>query len=200
MTEQGNNFALYVSGLTKMKITFPEGGLTEDAKSCIKDTLYESHSLNNNLAYLLRRNEIESITIDSPSAKAILPEELLADGIRTYEEFSVINYALSISGIHHNEKGDYSIGKEYLMSVKDALVSSDKYWSSVIDWWGGLLKNHNEYEGLVVLTWLFVLGIVEPADLSQSLIEKASEMLANTDKKNSDFSRFKKAIHNLIDP
>ena len=194
MKERTDEYMVYSCGSKKMTITFPEAGLTQDAKGFLNLIIPISTAANNNLAYLLRRQEIASITMEEDSASPVSPEQLLEDGMREHEKFSVINYALSIAKIRSNELGDYSSGKGYLMSIKQSLNLSPESWLSVAAWWGKLFFERNEYEGLVVLTWLFVLSVIDLSSLDHESLQKLSEALQRAGDEVEDFATFNKTI------
>lgn len=199
ITEQTGSYIIYAMGSEKMKITIPNGVLTPDARGFLNPKISVSVSTNNNLAYLLRRHELEEIAMKTDFSDLISPERLLEEGIRAFDEFSVINYALSVSGIYADEKGDYSIGKEYLTSIKTSLHSEHQYWTSVIDWWSNLSLQRNEYEGLVVLTWLFILGFLDFDSISHQSLRILSTKLQIVNSITEDFDLFGKAILDRIE-
>ena len=199
MIEWHESYAIYSLGTEKMKITFPAGGLSQDAQRFLSSTIPASISTKNNLAYLLRRHELETISRGTDFSELILPVQLLEEGIREFEEFSVINYALSISGVYANEKGSYSIGKEYLTSVKMSLYSKYQNWTSVVNWWSNLLLQRNEYEGLVVLTWLFTLGFLELDRIDHQTLSNLSTKLKLINSTTEDFVLLYKAILDRIE-
>ncbi len=201
ITERTGSYVIYSMGNDKMKITIPPNGVltTEAWKFLIKPIIPVSVATNNNMAYLLRRHELEEIAMRADFSDLISPEQLLEEGIRAFDEFSVINFALLLSGIYANERGNYSIGKEYLTSIKMSLHSESQCWTSVVDWWSKLSLQRNEYEGLVVLTWLFVLDLLDVDSISHQSLRILSMKLQTVNSISEDFDLFNKAILGRIE-
>lgn len=199
ITERTSSYIIYSMGSEKMKIIIPNGVLTPDARGFLNSMIPVSVATKNNLAYLLRRHELEEIAMRADFSDVISPEQLLEEGIRTFEEFSVINYALSLSGIYADERGNYLIGKDYLTSVKMSLHSEHQHWTSVVDWWSNLALQRNEYEGLVVLTWLFILGLLDVDSISHQSLSILSTKLQIVNSITEDFNIFNKAILDRIE-
>lgn len=199
MEERNESYAIFSTGTKKMMITFPSSGLTQDARDFLISKMSVSVVTNNNLAYLLRRHELEGIAMGPDFSDSISPEQLLDEGIHIFEEFSVINYALSISGIYSNENGDYLTGNDYLYSIKTSLDSESQNWISVIDWWSNLTFQRNEYEGLVVLTWLFNLGLLDVDSISHQSLRILSVKLQKVSNITEDFALFNNAILAIIE-
>jgi hypothetical protein len=132
------------------------------------------------------------------SGVTVSPQQLLANGIRIFDEFSVINYALSISGIQTNETGDYEKGKEYLNSIKDSMCSVPKSWKGVVNFWRDRWIYNNEYEGIVVLTWLFSLGIISIESIHDASLPTIFTKLRKLNSDIEDFALFEKAIGETI--
>lgn len=196
--ERQSSYFIYSNGQKEIKISFPKIGLSQDAKGFLDNVLSVSLTTNNNLAYLLRRHELESLTTNSNPPTEILPKQLLENGIRVFDVFSVINYALSISDIYINNTGEFAVGKDYLFSIKDFLHSSSIYWDSVVAWWRNLAIQRNEYEGLVVLTWLFDLGLLNLDSFERPLLNYLYSGLLSLNSNIEDFTLFSKAIHNAL--
>ena len=129
-------------------------GRYEDAK---KQYLLSFSTLEsrNNLAYMLRRGEIESVHYGGIDYSV---EMLLQDGIDAKEPYSIINYALHISCV--NGHYDYKKGLYYLMPFADKSNLLD-----VAIWWHSL-KQKGDLEGYVVCMWLCDLGL----DHSESIV------------------------------
>lgn len=191
-----DNFGIIYSLESKqMLIIFPKSGLTPDAKGFLTPSFPDSIETNNNLAYLLRRHEIQTIMINY---SIVSPEQLLETGILKYKEFSIINYALSISGINVNVEGNYSIGKNYLSAIKKSSEFQSMNWSNVAAWWTQLAINRSEYEGLVVLTWLFSLGFLTIDTFDQKVLSILSSRLQEANSTIKDFSFFNEKIVEVI--
>ena len=199
LNEWNDAFAIYLTDSEKMKIAFPVGGLTPDARRFLHKSFQKSITTKNNLAYLLRRHEIDTIATGEDFSHFMSPEQLLEEGVQTFEFFSVINYALSVAGIYANEKGDYTVGKDYLTSIKSSLRSDSQQWFFVVNWWRDLSLNRNEYEGLVVLTWLYVLGFLDVDSIDHQLLRALSKKLQEADRNIEDFDLFNKTILAIIE-
>lgn len=183
----------------KMRIAFPAAGLLGDAYSFLTSAFTSSIATNNNLAYLLRRHEIEAIATGADFGVSILPEQLLEEGVRLFDQFSVINYALSMVGIYLDERGNYAADKNYLVFTKTSLHSEHQYWITVVEWWSNLLLRHNEYEGIVVLTWLFTLDFWNVDNINRQNFLVLSSKLQEVDSISEDFAMLNKAILAVID-
>ena len=142
----------------------------------------------NNFAYLLRRREIIKVEkISNLKATVVSPETLLSDGVKDMEAFSIINYALSISGTYRNVSGDFDSG---LIFLKNATLREGRDWVWVALWWIKLALQCKEIEGLIVIYWLIELGLVKefniPIDKLLELIKcfkKAHKVFKGEDKK-----------------
>lgn len=123
------------------------------------DISEKNFSLNrNNLAYLLRRKDINGVFFSDKSEskyKRFSVEDLLGTYVESKNAFGLINYALHISGIRKNEYGDVTKGLEFLMS--NTPVTDDDL-KSAVRWWYKLEFEDAEIEGQIVLSWLFDLG------------------------------------------
>lgn len=192
--EWRDSYAIFSTDTKRIRITFPASGLSEDAQGFLSSIFSVSVTTNNNLAYLLRRHEIETITTGADFSVSIMPEQLLEEGIRLFDEFSVINYALSIADICANERGNYAVGKDYLASIKASLHSEPQYWTSVFAWWSNLSLQRNEYEGIVVLTWLFTLEFLDVYSIDRQTLVALSSKLQVVSSISEDFVLFNKAI------
>ena len=140
---------------------------------------------------MLRRKEIEAIKLNSVPITA---EEILEHGINEHEAFSVINYALCLSGIYANQSGDYLMGRYYLLPLKLYPGFRSMPWKNVAEWWFGLAVKSNEYEGLAVLAWLFALGVLDISGFDGSRLAALSEKLQSLCNCTNDFSLLNKAI------
>lgn len=199
VTEWSDSYALFSNGTEKMKIAFPPSGLSKDAHEFLSLAFPASIGSNNNLAYLLRRHEIETIATGTDFSVLISPEQLLEEGVRLFDEFSVINYALSIADINSNEKGNYVVGKDFLASIKTSLHSEYRYWISVYVWWSKLMVKRNEYEGIVVLTWLFTFGLLDINSINHQTLVDLSSKLQELYSISEDYVLFNKAILDIIE-
>ena len=175
----------------EMRIVFSPNGSPENAEWFFTDSLSVSVQTNNNLAYMLRRKEIEAIKLNSVPITA---EEILEHGINEHEAFSVINYALCLSGIYANQSGDYLMGRYYLLPLKLYPGFRSMPWKNVAEWWFGLAVKSNEYEGLAVLAWLFALGVLDISGFDGSRLAALSEKLQSLCNCTNDFSLLNKAI------
>lgn len=105
----------------------------------------------NNLGYMLRRGEIQDVTIQG---NAMSVEQLLSNGISSGEPFSIINYALYIANI--GDGFDYSKGLNIVQVIKD---TSFEIIQNIYFWWFEVAKK-GEIEGIIVLAWLMELGCI----------------------------------------
>ncbi|MBM6841345.1 hypothetical protein H6A03_07295 [[Clostridium] spiroforme] len=138
---------------------FYSEGRFEEAKQQYLNS-FELLSSRNNLAYMLRRNEITEVLYAGVSYSV---DMLLQKGIQEKEPYSIINYALFIS----YEAGSYQYekGLSFLQKYEDSV---DFLEASI--WWYKL-KNNKELEGYVVSMWLCDLGIFETKEELQGQSE-----------------------------
>ena len=135
-------------------------------------------SILNNLAYLVRRDELKCVRVDGNGRCLAKAEELLEQGVGKKEGFSLINYSLAISGFNKNCTGSYEVGLDYLQkcfSPPAEILREIKLW-----WWR-LAKEKSELEGAIVLMWLYELGyidLVEEATNEKELSLDSAEFLA----------------------
>ena len=109
---------------------------------------FELLSSRNNLAYMLRRGEISSVKRDGVDYSV---EELLKDGVKTREPYSLMNFALYIS--FENRCFKYESGLNFLKQYLE-----DGHLLEAASWWYKL-KQNGELEGYIVLMWLCDLGL-----------------------------------------
>ena len=108
-------------------------------------------TVSNNLAYMLRRGEIDEVIIDKKSYSV---EELLQEGVLTNEPFSITNYALQKA--KENDGINYEVG----LSIVSALGKLPKHLlNGVYSWWSDLAQK-GENEGYIVLAWLIEMGVI----------------------------------------
>ena len=131
----------------KRLIDFYEEGKYEEAKKLYLRS-FELLSSRNNLAYMLRRGEIASVEKDGVDYSV---EELLKEGVRTLEPYSLINFALYTSFADGCFR--YETGLAFLKQYK-----TEARLSKAADWWYKL-KQNGELEGYVVLMWLCDMGL-----------------------------------------
>lgn len=123
-------------------------------------------AVKNNLAYMLRRGEINEVRIEG---KTYSVSELLAEGVSENEPFSVVNYALNES------KCKTSYDYEYGMSIIKRIVgATQSQIYSVYSWWDELAKS-GDHEGYIVLAWLVELGLVN--DIPHKAIEELKQYI-----------------------
>lgn len=122
-------------------------GKYEEAKRIYLQN-FEMLSSRNNLAYMLRRGEISSVSRDGKNYSV---EELLEDGVKAYEPYSLMNFALFISS--ENGCFKYESGLDFLKQFVE-----DGHLLEAASWWYKL-KQNGELEGYVVLMWLCDLGL-----------------------------------------
>ena len=155
----------------------------------------------NNLAYLLRRKELISIryTYSDKYMKEISPDMLLLKGKEGYEIFSSINYALFISSICINDHGNYDAGKEYLHSIKDHLIgtATDQIQAAIM-WWKKLALERSEYEGIVVLSWLYELEMLD-LNAFEKQVQRSLYFIAMRLDTDNEFGPLVKALRVLLD-
>ncbi|MCR5735510.1 MAG: hypothetical protein K6G22_12965 [Lachnospiraceae bacterium] len=197
--ESDPSHILYSDGTDLFRIDLPKTGLTNEAKSVLTEEIDISVGTLNNLAYLLRRKEIDSFTIRTRDNERSAPEDLLKEGVELMDDFSLINYALSISGIYKNNTGDYNIGKKYLSNIRIYLKKDLMKWTRVKNWWLNLVAlDKREYEGLVVLTWLFDLDLIKLEDYTQDELESLSSLLTDLNSDIGDFVVFRDMISEYL--
>ena len=114
--------------------------------------------IKNNIAYLVRRGELRFARVDNYGRHPGTVEELLEQGTREREGFSLINYALAISGFNKDRNGSYEVGLNYLQNRFSPPADTLR---DIILWWWRLAKERGELEGAIVLLWLFELGCVD---------------------------------------
>lgn len=132
----------YINSLSKMKI-LPDG---------IRITIQ------NNIAYLVRRGDLRCVLIDKYEKHPVKAEELLKEGISEKDGFSLINYALAISGFNRNSNGSYEMGLNFL---QDCFSPPSDTLNKIKQWWWNLAKENEEIEGMIVFLWLFELGCLD---------------------------------------
>ena len=109
----------------------------------------EQIDVKTNLAYMLRRKEIESVFYDGHEYTV---DELLESGIASNDATAIMNKALLISS--KNNVMEYQVGMDYLRTKKD---SADL--EITFSWWSDR-ANMGEKEGSLVLLWLLDLGVI----------------------------------------
>lgn len=191
------NESLHSDG-RKMRISFPSEGIGQDAVDFFDDSLKNDHTTYNNLAYLLRRKEIKKISISNDTYPQISPELLLISGVKELDEFSIINYALTISGVRINHCGDYETGLTFLKSIRSFIYCEVSFWKPVVDWWFKLAIDRNEFEGLVVLTWLYMLRLIDLRDLDYRRLKVLARKIKKHCSNNEDFEKFLNYVENII--
>ena len=108
-------------------------------------------TVSNNLAYMLRRGEINDVVIDKKSYSV---EELLQEGVIANEPLSITNYALQKA--KENDGINYEVG----LSIVSALGKLPKHLlNGVYSWWSDLAQK-GENEGYIVLAWLIEMGVI----------------------------------------
>lgn len=179
----------------ELRIALPKGKLCNDAADFLDSELSNSHVTYNNLAYLLRRHHIREVSISRFGTDTIMtPKLLLGNAVRAFDSLSTINYALTLSNICGNIHGNYKKGKDFLLQVSPFLKTHKYYWTDAFDWWMKLAIERNEYEGLVVLTWLYVLGIFSFEYFNITQLRDLSTELSKYEDAEKDFTEFRNAI------
>ena len=108
-------------------------------------------TVSNNLAYMLRRGEIDEVIIDKKSYSV---EELLQEGVLANEPFSITNYALQKA--KENDGINYELG----LSIVSVLRKLPKHFlNGIYSWWSDLAQK-GENEGYIVLAWLIEMGVI----------------------------------------
>ena len=125
---------------------YAEGNYEEAKKSYMRS--FELLSSRNNLAYMLRRGEIASVKKDGVDYSV---EELLKEGVKALEPYSLINFALYTSFADGCFR--YEIGLAFLKQYK-----TEARLLEAASWWYKL-KQNGELEGYVVLMWLCDMGL-----------------------------------------
>lgn len=144
----------YITEETQGYMQYLEGNFEEAKRHYINaiecDPLAGEDGMSrNNLAYMLRRKEIDSVEI---KGKNYSVPELLEKGVRENESYSLINRALYDSWVKDRiywENGDYYIKKIDLSMVSEPLK-----------WWEDLAEK-GEREGYIVLYWLYRNNIIK---------------------------------------
>lgn len=111
----------------------------------------------NNLAYMLRRNEIANVEIDGVSYTV---PEILEKGVNEKKTFFLINMALYCCQIDHSielSRGDFYIKKISMKNVDDAK-----------QWWEGVAEN-GEVEGYIVLFWLYTYRLIDNSSVGSKI-------------------------------
>lgn len=115
-----------------------------------KDMACESE---NNLAYMLRRREIEDIEIDGVFYTV---PEILEKGVDAGEAFFLVNMALYFCNIDYVY--DISKGNVFIRRIeKEESEQIKKWWEKV--------AQNGETEGYIVLFWLFVYRLIEESSI-----------------------------------
>lgn len=167
LIEKAKNIFVYEAGIKKMIIHRNDLPFSQIASDFLLAELPNNYMTNNNLAYLLRRRELSKIEwIEFNTSTEISPSHLLTGGAVQYDKFSIVNMALLKSGTYVNTVGDPKLGKIYLFTqVQNSLFGRLAVgWSAVINWWLKLACVHREFEGLIVLQWLFDLKVFDPKE------------------------------------
>lgn len=107
----------------------------------------------NNLAYMIRRNETEG-RMKPPILEAIV---LLREGIEDKDAFPLVNMAL-IFALNLGEEKDWRTADEMVSAI------SDNEAEDVFHWWKGL-ADEGDPEGSLVLLWLLRHGKVKQSQL-----------------------------------
>ena len=133
---------------------------------------FESISTKNNLAYLYRRGDIKDIVkIDEDETCEVNPKELLREGIQEYDPFSLINYALTMASYDVKlDKDSVHDGLDFLINqVKDKELFQIE-WQCVLSWWTHVLFDVDNVEGMIVLYWLYRIGILSMQNMNRKVI------------------------------
>lgn len=182
-------FSVYVN-LKKLSI---------DALLFFMNDKISQSALYNNIAYLLRRREVlEACLDDNTEIVQLTPEILLKEGIDNVDSFSIVNYALEISNTKCNTIGDFSVGREFLIGIKNRIYEY-KYgmcWGDVIDWWAKHVLVKYEVEAVVVFSWLFELEILDVEKLASNTLIKTIKIMEAVSEfiPNYDASQLKKMV------
>lgn len=131
--------------------------LSEIYKLSADDLKFPRISLQNNIAYLMRRGELRGARVEGSKNYPIGARELLEEGVEENEGFSLTNYALSLSGFSKDNGGSYDSGLAFLQ-VHFSIY--DKSLPDIKKWWWRLAKEKGELEGAVVLMWLYELKLI----------------------------------------
>ena len=188
----------YEGDNTVMCIEFPNGEICNEANAFLEDQISNSIVTNNNLAYLLRRNELKEIQLINDCTTKLTPMQLLGNGAREFDAFSTVNTALVISEIYRNTTGNYSAGKDYLSQALDFMSNHPVFWLDVSHWWISLAIEQKEYEGLVVMAWLYSLGLLEITRIRDDALSKILSVLNKYRYDEEDFTRLYKDIRDHI--
>lgn len=111
---------------------------------------FENLASRNNLAYMLRRGEIDEVAYNGITYDVT---KLLQQGIQENEPYSIMNYALFIS--FKNGAYLYDSGLAFLEKHKGGCNLLP-----VAGWWLKL-KRQDELEGYIVISWLCDLGLYD---------------------------------------
>lgn len=162
--------------------------LSRDTFGFLDAGLENTQSSMNKLSYLLRRHEIIRVEKTfGDNTTIVTPESLLSKGVADEEPFSMINYALNISGTFRNVPGDFEKGLNFL---KASTIFEDHTWDSVAEWWLNLAIEGEEIEGLIVIYWLIELELLKGLNIKIDrlaklikLFKKANEVFMGVNKK-----------------
>jgi TPR repeat protein len=113
-----------------------------------------SENAKNNLAFMIRRNEVPSYSGD-PTV-----DELLTNLVKEKDLYATINYALCFaSGFQRLQ--DWHKADEFFISLSEMDRSPDK----ALQWWNEfLISHHNDPEGHLVVGWLSRHGYIQDPD------------------------------------
>lgn len=135
-----------ISGEEEYVDYYAEGKYEEAKQRYLRS--FQLLSSRNNLAYMLRRGEITSVTFEGVTYSV---DTLLQPGVEEKEPYSLVNYALYIS--YDCGQYDYVKGLQFLMKYKET-----GHLLEAASWWFGL-KQKGELEGYIVCMWLAELDL-----------------------------------------
>lgn len=125
------------------------------------------------LAFMLRRNELDSVVIDGVEYGV---KDLLDYGIDILSPITIMNRALLFSYV--DNMFDYKVGIAYLKNFLEKTKLFDAF-----SWWSYLAKR-GDLEGYVVLLWLLDLGAIDEdmIDIDRNnIIKKLEGTIINMD-------------------
>lgn len=138
----------------------------------------------NNLGYMLRRNEINEINIDG--VKYDVPD-ILKKGIEQKKGFFLVNMALYASVM--GKTVDMKRGETYIKQIR-------KEEGEIIKAWWERLALEGELEGFMVLYWLYQFGLIsfsiicireEAADILRKRFNVDPKQISTCKLRNSNF-------------
>ena len=157
--------------------------ITDDCVEFIKcGYRVDNITTKNNLAYLHRRREIFNIMkMEHDELESVNPKELLDEGVRCNNPFSLINYALTMTSYDNwLNKGSVYDGLDYIINqTKDDDDKARIEWQRVQKWWRHVLLDIDNVEGLIVFYWLYKIGKLNLKKLDSKVMNTLADTYLN---------------------